>query len=38
MITVKTNNGQVLNLREKLSANEEVVMTMVKTSNDGIEV
>ena len=38
MITVKTNDGQVLNLWEKLSTNEEVVMTMVKTSNNGIEV
>ena len=38
MITVKTNNGQVLNLREKLSTNEEVVMAMVKSSNNGIEV
>ena len=38
MITVKTNDGQVLNLREKLSTNEEVVMTMVKSSNNGIEV
>ena len=38
MITVKTNDGQVLNLQEKLSANEEVVMTMVKSSNNGIEV
>ena len=38
MITVKTNDGQVLNLQEKLSTNEEVVMTMVKSSNNGIEV
>ena len=38
MITVKTNDGQVLNLWEKLSTNEEVVMTMVKSSNNGIEV
>ena len=38
MITVKTNDGQVLNVWEKLSTNEEVVMTMVKSSNNGIEV
>ena len=38
MITVKTSDGQVLNVREKLSTNEEVVMTMVKSSNNGIEV
>ena len=38
MITVKTNDGQVLNLLEKLSTNEEVMMTMVKSSNNGIEV
>ena len=38
MITVKTNDGQVLNLWEKLSTNEEVVMTIVKSSNNGIEV
>ena len=38
MITVKTNDGQVLNLWEKLSINEEVVMTIVKSSNNGIEV
>ena len=38
MITVKTNDGQVLNLQEKLSTNEEVVMTIVKSSDNGIEV
>ena len=38
MITVKTNDGQVLKLREKLSTNEEVVMQMVKSSNNSIEV
>ena len=37
-IRVKTNDGQVLNMQEKLSTNEEVVMTIVKSSNNGIEV
>ena len=38
MIRVKTNDGQVLNMQEKLSTNEEVVTTIVKSSNNGIEV
>ena len=38
MIRVMTNDGQVLNMQEKLSTNEEVVMTIVKSSNNGIEV
>ena len=37
-IRVKTNDGQVLNMQEKLSTNEEEVMTIVKSSNNGIEV
>ena len=38
MIRVKTNDGQVLNMQEKLSTNEEVVMTTIKSSTNGIEV
>ena len=38
MIRVKTNDGQVLNMQEKLSTNEEVVMTIIKSSTNGIEV
>ena len=38
MIQVKTNDGQVLNMWEKLSTNEEVVMTIVTSLNNGIEV
>ena len=38
MIKVRTNDGQVLKLWEKLSTDEEVVMTMVKSSNNSIEV
>ena len=38
MIRVKTNDGQVLNMQEKLSSNEEVVMTIIKSSNNGREV
>ena len=38
MIRVKTSDGQVLNMQEKLSTNEEVVMTIIKSSNNGIEV
>ena len=33
-IRVKTNDGQVLNMLEKLSANEEVVMTIIKSSTN----
>ena len=35
---VQTKDGSVFNMQDKLSMNEEVVMTMVKTSQDGIEV
>ena len=38
MIRIKTNDGQVLNMQEKLNTNEEVVMTIMKSSNNGIEV
>ena len=38
MIRVKTNDGQVLNMQEKLSTNEEVAMTIIKSSTNGIEV
>ena len=38
MIRVKTNDGQVLNMQEKLSTNEEVVMTIIKSSTNSIEV
>ena len=37
-IRVKTNDGQVLNMQEKLSTNEEVVITIIKSSTNGIEV
>ena len=38
MIRVKRNDGEVLNMQEKLSTNEEVVMTIIKSSTNGIEV
>ena len=34
----KTNDGQFLHMQEKLSTNEEVVMTIIKSSTNGIEV
>ena len=37
-IRVKTNDGHVLNMQEKLSTNEEVAMTIIKSSTNGIEV
>ena len=38
MIRVQRNDGEVLNMQEKLSTNEEVVMTIIKSSTNGIEV